>query len=532
MYALKRRIQQQEAPMSAAYTRAATTTDDFSPARDVFDAMARHLESRAGLGMTHSELEEYVVREGRELQRRMLQGHLDLRSRAEAAVKVVNRDGVKLAKPRPTTHRLISIVGEVAVSRLLYQAAGMEGLSPLDAGLNVPSESFSLGVRRRVAEEVASASFEHAVERLSATTGAEVAKRQVEELAHRAAADFATFYAAPPSAPVDETGMLLVLTFDAAGIVVRTEDLRPATRRAAEKRATEERWPPKRLSKGEKRNRKRMAQVAVVYGVEPFVREPEDVVRELRPADDAGAKKPRPRPVNKRAWASVVEDPAVVIDAAFAEALRRDPGRQRRWVVLVDGHETQLGLVHAAARKIGVDVTILVDLIHVLEYLWKAAHCFAADGTTEAEEWVTKRLVMLLDGVDPSDVAGGIRRSATLLGLERRAAVDDCADYLCKYRHHIRYGEAIAAGLPIATGVVEGACRYLVRDRMDKTGARWSAAGAEAVLQLRALRANGDFDAYWTHHLAAEYERNHASRYAHGAVPNPLGTRRHLRRVK
>ena len=530
MYASRKRIPA-EVPMAVVYT-SAMTADDFAPAREVFEAMVRHLESRAGLGMTHTELEAYVVREGRELQRRMLQGHLDIRAKAEALVTVVNRDGLKLTKPRSTTRRLVSIVGEVVEARILYQAAGAEGLAPLDASLNMPPESFSLGVRRRVAEEVASGSFDHAVERLCATTGAAVAKRQVEELAQRAAVDFASFYAAPPEAAADESDMLLVLTFDAAGIIVRTEDLRPATRRAAEKRAREERWPPKRLAKGQKRNRKRMAQVAVVYGVEPFVREPEDIVRELRPLGEASANKRRPRPVNKRAWASVAEEPSAVIDVAFAEGLRRDPERRRRWVVLVDGNETQLDLIYAAARKVGVDITIMVDLMHVLEYLWKASHCFNPDGTTEAEEWVTKRLVMLLDGVDPSDVAGGIRRSATLLELEDRAAVDDCADYLCKYRHYIRYGEAIAAGLPIATGVVEGACRYLVRDRMDKTGARWSVEGAEAVLRLRALRANGDFDAYWQHHLAAEYQRNHASRYDRNAVPNPLPTRRHLHRVK
>lgn len=518
--------------MSAAYLTPTTTTDDFAPAREVFDEMVRRLESPAGLGMTHSELEEYVVREGREVQRRMLQGHLDLRARAEGTVGVVDGSGVALRKPRSTKRRLVSIVGEVEVARVLYQAPGTRGLAPLDAGLNLPPESFSSGVRRRVAEEVASSSFDHAVERLAATTGAAVAKRQVEQLAERAATDFRAFYAAPPSVVVDEADKLLVLTFDAAGIVVRTEDLRPATRRAAEKRASEQPWPPKRLATGQKRNRKRMAQVAAVYGVDPFARAPEDVVRELRPVEAVSVKKRRPRPVNKRAWASVVENPATVIDAAFEEALRRDPERRRRWVVLVDGHETQLAQVHAAAHKAGVDITVIVDLIHVLEYLWKASHCFNPAGTTEAEEWVTKRLVMLLEGADPSYVAGGIRRSATLLAITDRKAADTCANYLTKYRDHIRYGDAIAAGLPIASGVIEGACRYLVRDRMDKTGARWSTKGAEAILQLRALRANGDFDAYWRFHLAAEYERNHASHYAAQTVPNPLTTTCHLRRVK
>lgn len=139
---------------------------------------------------------------------------------------------------------------------------------------------------------------------------------------------------------------------------------------------------------------------------------------------------------------------------------------------------------------------------------------------------------MLLDGVDASAVAGGIRRSATLQQLENRDGVDVCADYLIKYRSLIQYAAALRDGLPIATGVIEGACRYIVRDRMDKTGARWSVAGAEAVLKLRALRTNGDFDAYWQHHTAAEYERNHASRYADANVPSPLPSKRHLRRIK
>ena len=97
----------------------------------------------------------------------------------------------------------------------------------------------------------------------------------------------------------------------------------------------------------------------------------------------------------------------------------------------------------------------------------------------------------------------------------------------------MNYVEALDDGLPIATGVIEGACRYVVKDRMDRTGARWSLTGAEAVLRLRAVRASGDFDAYWEFHLAREHERNHASRYAGQMVPDPLPTPRpRLRRLK
>ena len=132
-------------------------------------------------------------------------------------------------------------------------------------------------------------------------------------------------------------------------------------------------------------------------------------------------------------------------------------------------------------------------------------------------------------------VAGGIRRSATRRGLEGKAreAVDRCANYLLKNAGYLKYDTYLAKGFPIATGVIEGACRYLVKDRMEVTGARWSLAGAEAVLRLRALQASGDFDAYWHFHERQESLRNHAERYAEGKVVPVRGPKRpHLKRVK
>ena len=135
-------------------------------------------------------------------------------------------------------------------------------------------------------------------------------------------------------------------------------------------------------------------------------------------------------------------------------------------------------------------------------------------------------------------VAAGIRRSATKRGLAAaaRKPADKCADYLLKYAGYLRYHEYLAAGLPISTGVIEGACRHLVKDRMDITGARWDLICAEAVLKLRALRSSGDFDEYWTFHERLEQQRNHAERYANAEIPPMVqptppptrGRRRHL----
>jgi hypothetical protein len=154
-------------------------------------------------------------------------------------------------------------------------------------------------------------------------------------------------------------------------------------------------------------------------------------------------------------------------------------------------------------------------------------------GTPELEAWVRDRLLGILQGRS-SLVAAGIHRSATRRGLQAdaRKPVDTCADYLLKHRPYLRYDDFLARGLPIASGVIEGAFRHLVKDRMDLTGARWSLAGAEAVLQLRALRSSGDFDDYWRFHEAQEYQRNHVARYADGAVPEVknLHQRNHVAR--
>jgi hypothetical protein len=505
----------------------------FSTAREKFEEIVTHMQTPEALGRRHEDLERYVTQQGLELQRRLLQDHLDVRAAAERRVAVVGDDGIRRTEVRSSRRRLMSIVGEVSVTRQMYQATGVESLCPQDAALNLPPEVFSLGVRRRVAEEVAANSFEHAMERIDRTTGAHVAKRQVEELAQRAAVDFEAFYAqCPQNAIAQEEGLLLVLSFDGAGITMLREDLRDATRRAAEKQAQDPRWPPKRMKRGQRRNRKRMAEVAAVYAIEPYPRTPDDIVRELRPVEEVERKKRRPKPIHKRAWASVEREAKAVIEEAFREASLRDPEHKRRWIVLVDGQEAQLSLVWDTAARMGVEVTVLLDLIHVLEYLWKAAYCFHDAGTREAQEWVDKRLGMLLSGTSASDVAAGMTRSATLQELKNRTAVDECARYLCNNCELLNYASALADGLPIATGVIEGACRYLIRDRMDKTGARWSLRGAEAVLKLRALRTNGDFDEYWRFHLAEEYSRNHAMHYSHADVPNPLPKRPALRMVK
>lgn len=500
----------------------------YAEAETAFAEAKQYLTSREAHQMSESELERELNRRGQELMRKLLQGHLEQRGPGEAAGPVEDADGIEHAERRVHERHVETIFGTVRLQRLGYASPGHDSLHPLDAALNLPPERYSLEVRRRVAEAVASRSFEEALLDLERNTGATVPKRQAEELTLRAAQDFDAFYAAQreQDGPSQPEGSILVMTFDGKGVVLHRDDLRVATRKAAERRREKSDKLAKlfkRLSKGQKKNSKRMATVAAVYTVAPFVRTAEEFLRGLMPPHPGS--KPRvvrPRPVAKRVWASVEKPPWEVIEEATLEAEQRDPEHVKNWIVLLDGNETQLDLVDEITSLYDVDVTVILDIIHVAEYVWKAAHVSHREGSPELDFWAWTRLRSILEG-KASQVAAAMRRAATVAGLssEERRPVDKCADYLLKYAPYLRYDRYLAAGYPIATGVIEGACRYLVRDRMELTGARWRLLGAEAVLKLRALRASGDFDAYWVFHETCEHQRHHAQNYA-GGTPVPL----------
>ncbi len=484
-----------------------TCFDEYVAAREQFEKLLGELRSESARSLEHGEAESLIAREGNELLRHLMQGYVDQRAAAEARCEgVTGADGEERRHCRARSRSLMTLFGEVTVRRLGYSGAGLESVFPLDATLNLPPNKYSQGVRRKVGLEVAKGSFEEAVNAIQEGTGAEVPKRQAEELSRAISADFDEFYARSPeeedSRPVAEASDLLVMSTDGKGIVVRKQDLREATRKKAE--ATTHKLKA-RLSKGEKRNRKRMATVASVYEVAPHLR----TAGQIMGQDESSAPK-RPRIQDKRVWASLRQSPAQVIEEMFAEAERRDPKHERTWLVLVDGQEAQQREVEAAIARHRTDVVVIQDFVHVLEYLWKAAYCFHADGTSEAEAWVLERAHALLQG-KVSDVAAGMRRSATrqTISQEARAPVDKCADYLLKNKERFDYATALANGWPIATGIIEGACRHLVKDRMDLTGARWSLDGAEAVLRLRSLRASGDFEEYMAFHHRQERQRNY-----------------------
>ena len=247
-----------------------------------------------------------------------------------------------------------------------------------------------------------------------------------------------------------------------------------------------------------------MAAVGAVYTIKPFVRTADDVIEEVMRKE---ARQRRPRPQNKRVRADLVGGQGVVVLVVGSGDDSPQSSREQTRDLSV-GRGT--GLQDRQSEYLPENTICILDLFHVLERLWKVAWCFFDERTQkrQAHQWVEERLKRLLEGKVAS-VIRGIRYQATQHGLrgQRRKTVKEAADYFERNRDRMKYDEYLAAGYPIGSGVVEGACRHLVKDRMERSGMRWLPSGAQAMLDLRATYLNGEWNDFWKFHVEREDQR-------------------------
>jgi hypothetical protein len=469
-----------------------------SPAADVttpaaleFALLEAWLASGQSLKLPLHQIESQQQIKGREVQRLLLQAHLQLRGDGDVgpALRVQQQTGEVLYTHRRLSPRsLKTIFGPVEIVRMGYSRAGAPSIYPLDQTLALPGRSFSYELQRRLVKAAVQNPFHESVEAIVELTGVSVCKRSLEEILLDAAQDFDAFY--QQRAPEPAAGSILVAALDGKGIPM----VKPGGA-----------LPTVRLTKGQKANRKRMATVAAVFTRAPWVRTPEQVVESLfrlRRQTSADGQTP-PRPENKRVWASLLKGKTAVIQEVAQEMQRRDPECLKTRVALTDGERALQILVEGT-----LGVTLILDLLHVLEKLWKAAYVFHAEGSLEAELWVLDRTFRILCG-EVCQVVKGIRQSITkrrLFGAKRKTLCG-VADYLRHNRSRMRYDEYLAHGWPIASGPVEGACKNLIKDRMERSGMRWTEQMAEAIVQLRAIYLSGDFDPYWSFHIERDQQR-------------------------
>ncbi|HSB81052.1 MAG TPA: ISKra4 family transposase, partial [Candidatus Methylomirabilis sp.] len=324
-----------------------------------------------------------------------------------------------------------------------------------------------------------------------------------EDLNREQASDVELFQDRLPVPEPSQEGSLVVVTADCKGVPL----IRSASAGIEEESPPEDTTRPgphHRRGKGEKANKKRMAAVGAVYTIDPFVRTTDEVIDELQ-RKKAG--KRRPRPQHKRLRADLLLGKVTLFLWLADELCRRNPEGAKPVVFLSDGERA---LHDRQGEYLPEGVTCILDLLHVMERLWKVAWCLFEEGKqkAEADQWVEDRLRMLLDG-KVGYVIGGLRQTLTKRKLRgsRCKTVREVINYFDRNRSRMRYDEYLAAGYPIGSGVIEGACRHLVKDRLERAGMRWHPDGAQAMLDLRATYLNGEWEAFWVYHMEQEDNR-------------------------
>jgi hypothetical protein len=400
---------------------------------------------------------------------------------------------------RPHTRPYLSIFGEIPIARTCYGHDRVEA-APLDAQLHLPQRQYSYLLQQWLGSFVVDDAHAEAVRKLGTILGLEITVRASEDLNREQASDVAVFQDRLPVPDPAAEGPLLVVTADCKGVPLVRKALPPDE-------ASDTPLPAlanQRRGKGEKANKKKMAAVGAVYTIEPFVRTADDVIEEVMRKE---ARARRPRPQNKRVRAELLVGKVALFVWLADEVIRRDPQGRKPVIFLSDGEQA---LHDRQSEYLPENTICILDLFHVMERLWKVAWCFFEEKTQkrEAHQWVEERLKRLLEGrVDT--VIRGMRYQATQRGLkgQRRKTVEDAAAYFERNRDRMKYDVYLAAGYPIGSGVVEGACRHLVKDRLERTGMRWLPSGAQAMLDLRATYLNGEWDAFWRFHVTQEDER-------------------------
>lgn len=464
-------------------------------------SLLKNLVERAiNEGWRVDELERTTFAELLDIGLSLLTAFVAARGNGDQGSQLEHQEQTLQRLPQKHSRRYVSIYGPLEIARCVYGTREGQAIEyvPLDARLGLPAGEISYVLEDWLERMCVQNAFRESVQSLVELLGvrAKVSVDTAEEHSRQMDQHAESFRAAQPMPPPEDEGELLVATADGKGVPMRRL-ADPAAPRVGHRRA-----------KGEKANKKQMSYVGAAYSIDRFPRTVDQVLDELLRQQRA---KDRPRPQHKHVWAemtrpgeeegSLLHGPSYLFTSLAVECHARDPERKKTLICLMDG-ERQLWDLQE--DWLGRAIPIL-DLFHVTERLWTAAHCFHRETSPEAGQFVERYLRMLLEGkVDR--VIRSFRQLLVTRNLkgEKRQRLQATITYYDNNREHMRYDEYLAAGYPIGSGVAEGACRHLVKDRLERTGMRWNLAGAQAMLHLRALYINGDWSDFVDYRIQQE----------------------------
>jgi hypothetical protein len=411
-------------------------------------------------------------------------------------------DGTRLSyqEMRPTTY--FSVFGKVRFRRHYFHAPGHKGLCPLDGELSLPPRCYSDLLRDWAEYCITDESYDDSIRVLSRILGLSISKQALETAVQEDAVDVEAFYE-QKAAPCPQTeGSILVIQADGKGVpMVRTQ---PAD-------------PPPRRGKGQKRTQKKEAVVTAIYTIDPYWRTPQQAADALmrdferdKESERTSTVPQRPSPMGKEVRATL-EGKDVALDRLARRVAHREGEHIQQRAALTDGAE-------ALQRRIlsrFPDFELVLDIIHATEYLWDGANALWGETHPDRTTWVKDQLLHILSG----------KTSTVIQALERlvqdpstspaqREVLNTTIGYYRRNLPYMRYDQYLDRGWPISSGVVEGTCGHLVKDRMEESGMRWTKSGAQAILDLRAVRVNDDWDAYQCFHRQCQHQRLYGS-HAH-----------------
>jgi hypothetical protein len=380
-----------------------------------------------------------------------------------------------------------SIFGAIPISRAYYQAAGLPGVFPLDGDLNLPDRGYSYVVQEFSSRLAVKMSYEDAREILSSFFPVKVPIRSLESILGDVCDEVDQFYEDRPAPQGCPAAVVTVATVDKKGIVIRKPN-------AGQNR------PRSVPGNPDKPGKKKMATVISTYMTERHIRTLDDIVREV---SDRKSCDSRPTSRDKMTWGSLTHASEKTV-ARLKKAVDQRLPQGNELVCILDGERSLWALVYAYFPT----AFFVLDLFHVLEHLGKAALLFHDEESPQAGQFVAERLRMLLQG-KAGRMIGGLKQMLTKheLSSAARHSLNQVIGYLERNRKHLRYEICLARGYPIGSGVIEGACRNLINDRLELTGMSWTLQGAESVMRLRAVHINKDWDVFWTHRRKAERQR-------------------------
>jgi hypothetical protein len=409
---------------------------------------------------------------------------------------VLGKGGVRLAyhDRRPTSY--YSVFGKLSFRRHAYTAAGQPVVCPLDAALSLPVRCYSTLLADWATYADTDASYRQSQTVLTRVLGLGLSLQATETLVAEAAVDVGSFLEQPPTAgQPDRADRLLVVQADGKGVPMRP--VAGTTR-------------PVRPGKGQPGGSKKEAIVTSLYTIAPAPRTPTSVLAALLhepEVPDAGARLARPQPVDRELRATL-DGKEVALRRLAARARQRDDATIQERVALTDGADA----LQRAMQTHLPDYPLVLDIIHGVEHLWEAANAWLGERHPERTAWVRQHLLQMLNGQTTAVIATLTEiGAAPSLSAAQRQVVQQTARYYQRNLPYMHYDVYLAKGWPIGTGVVESACGQLVRDRMEQAGMRWGKPGAQAVLDLRAVRLNGHWEAYWQWHRQQEHRRCYGS---------------------